>query len=77
MLNIGAHKMRKFLSLLFGLSFGAILGALLVTFFSPVTSAEFRENWNQHCRRALAAGRRASSKRRSELERELSDLRDA
>ena len=69
--------MRKFLSLLFGLSFGAILGALLVTFFSPVTSAEFRENWNQHYRRARAAGRRASSKRRGELERELSDLRDA
>lgn len=69
--------MRRFLSLLFGLSFGAILGALLVTFFSPVTSTEFRENWQRHYRRALAAGRRASSERRSELERELSDLRSS
>lgn len=69
--------MRKFLSLLFGLGFGAVLGAVLVTFFSPVSSTEFRENWQQHYRRALAAGRRASSERRSELERELSDLHEA
>lgn len=69
--------MRRFLSLLFGLGFGAILGALFVTFFSPVSSTEFRENCRQHYRRALAAGRRANSERRSELERELSDLRDA
>ncbi len=69
--------MRRFLSLFFSLGFGAILGALLVTFFSPVSSTEFRENWQQHYRRALAAGRRASAERRSELERELSDLRDA
>ncbi|MCY4071466.1 MAG: hypothetical protein OXG60_09205 [Chloroflexi bacterium] len=69
--------MRRFLSLFFGLGFGAVLGALLVTFFSPVSSTEFRENWQQHYRRALAAGRRASSERRSELERELSELRDA
>lgn len=69
--------MRKFFSLLFGLSFGAILGALLVAFFSPVTSTEFRENCQVHFRRALAAGRKASAERRNELEKELSDLRDA
>lgn len=69
--------MPRFLSLFFGLGFGALLGALLVTFFSPVSSTEFRENCRQHYRRALTAGRRASSQRRSELERELSDLRDA
>ena len=69
--------MRKFLSLLFGMSFGALLGALLVTFFSPVSSTEFRENWQEHYDRALAAGRKASSDRRAELEQELRDLRDA
>ena len=69
--------MRKFLSLLFGMSFGALLGALLVTFFSPVSSTEFRENWQAHYDRALAAGRKASSDRRAELEQELRDLRDA
>lgn len=69
--------MRRFLNLFFSLGLGAIAGAFLVTFFSPVTSAELRENWQQHYRRALAAGRRASAERRSELERELSDLRDA
>lgn len=69
--------MRRFLSLLFGLGFGALLGAFFVTFFSPVSSIEFRENWQRHYRRALAAGRRASSERRNELERELGDLRDA
>ena len=69
--------MRKFLSLLFGMSFGALLGALLVTFFSPVSSSEFRENWQAHYDRALAAGRKASTDRRAELEQELRELRNA
>ena len=66
--------MRKFLSLVFGLGIGWALGALLVTFFSPLTSDELRENWQAHYQRALAAGRKASAKRRTELEQELKEL---
>ena len=66
--------MRKFLSLLFGLGIGGLIGALLVTFFSPLTSDELRQQWRDHYQRALAAGRKASAKRRAELERELKDL---
>lgn len=66
--------MRRFLSMLFGLSIGAAIGALLVTFFSPLTSEEFRANWQAHYDRALAAGKRASAERRSELETELREL---
>lgn len=66
--------MRKFLSLLVGLGVGWAIGALLVTFFAPFTSDELRENWHGHYERALAAGREASAKRRSELERELKAL---
>ncbi len=62
--------MRKFISLLFGLSIGAAIGALLVTFFSPLSSDE----WRAHYERALAAGRKASAERRSELEQELANL---
>ncbi len=68
--------MRKFLSLLFGLGFGAAIGALLVAFFSPVSSEEFRNNWQAHYQRALAAGRTASEKRRAELEEQLGQLRE-
>ena len=67
--------MKRFLSLLFGLSIGAAIGALLVAFFSPVTSDEFRANCEAHYRRALAAGRKASAARREELEEELRELR--
>jgi len=67
--------MRKFLSLLFGLGLGALIGALLVTFFSPLSGAEFRENWRAHYQQALAAGRAASAERRAELEAELEELR--
>ena len=66
--------MRKFLSLLFGLGIGWALGALLVTFFAPLTSDELRESWQEHYDRALAAGREASAKRRAELEQELQEL---
>lgn len=68
------NHMRKFLSLLFGLGIGWAIGALLVTFFAPLPSDELRENWQDHYERALAAGREASRKRRSELERELNEL---
>ena len=68
--------MRKFLSLLFGLSIGAAIGALLVTFFSPVSAEEFRQNWRARYQRALAAGRKANAERRAELEKELEDLRN-
>lgn len=67
--------MRKFFSLLVGLSIGAAIGALLATFFSPVSSEEFQTNLHSHYQRALKAGREASSKRRAELEEELSELR--
>ncbi len=67
--------MRKFLSLLFGLGIGAAIGALIVTFFSPVSSDEFRTNCEAHYQRALEAGRKASTERREELEEELSELR--
>ena len=67
--------MRKFFSLLLGLGFGAVIGALLVTFFSPVSSDEFRENWETHYRRAREAGRKASAERRAELENELEEMR--
>ena len=66
--------MRKFLSLLVGLGIGWAIGALLVTFFAPLTSDELRENWQDHYERAMAAGRDASAKRRTELERELKEL---
>ena len=62
--------MRKFLSMLFGLGIGAAIGALLVAFFSPLSSDE----WRAHYERALSAGRKASAERRSELEQELADL---
>lgn len=62
--------MRKFLSLVLGLGIGAVIGGLLAAFFSPLSSDELRD----HYQRALAAGRKASAKRRSELEEELADL---
>ena len=68
--------MRKFLSLLFGLSIGAVIGALLAAFFSPVSSDEFQANLHTHYQRALEAGRKASTKRRAELEEELDELRN-
>ena len=68
--------MRKLLSMLFGLSIGAALGAILVSFFSPFTSTELRDSWRVHYRRALTAGRKASADRRAELENELRDLRE-
>lgn len=67
--------MRKFLSLIFGLTVGAAIGALLTIFFSPVSSDEFQANLESHYQRALKAGRAASAKRRAELEQELRDLR--
>ncbi len=67
--------MRKFLSLLVGLSIGAVIGALLATFFSPVSSDEFQANLKSHYQRALEAGREASARRRAELEEELGELR--
>ena len=67
--------MRKFLSLLFGAALGAVIGALLVAFFTPVTGDELRDDWQTRYQRALRAGRDASAKRRAELERELEDLR--
>ena len=67
--------MRKFFSLLVGLGFGSVIGALLATFFSPVSSEEFHTNLQSHYQRALKAGREASAKRRAELEEELSELR--
>ena len=70
----GIERMRKFLSLLFGLGIGWAIGALLVAFFAPLTSDELREHWREHVDRALAAGRAASAKRRAELEQELKDL---
>ena len=68
--------MRKFLSLLVGLSVGSLIGALLATFFSPVSSDEFQGNLQSHYQRALKAGRAASAKRRAELEDELRELRE-
>lgn len=62
--------MRKFLSMLLGLGIGAAIGALLVAFFSPLSSEELRA----HYERAIAAGRKASAERREELEKELADL---
>ncbi len=66
--------MRKFLSMLLGLGIGWAIGALLVTFFAPLTSDELRETWQDHYERALAAGREASARRRAELEQELEEL---
>lgn len=66
--------MRKFLSVLVGLSIGAVIGALLAAFFSPVTADELQENLHTHYQRALEAGRQASEKRRAELEEELGEL---
>ena len=66
--------MRKFLSLLVGLSLGAVIGALLATFFSPLSSDEIQTNLHTHYQRALDAGRAASAKRRAELEEELDEL---
>lgn len=63
--------MRKFISLLIGLVIGGGLGALLITFFSPVSSDEFRANLKAHYERALKSAREASAKRQAELEAEL------
>ncbi len=68
--------MRKFLSLLVGLSIGSLIGALLAAFFSPVSSDEFQANLQSHYQRAMTAGREASAKRRRELEAELRELRE-
>ena len=65
--------MRKLVSLLVGLGLGILLGAVLATLFSPMTSEELRA----HYERALAAGRKASAARRAELEKELRDLRES
>jgi len=66
--------MRKFLSLLVGMSIGTMIGALLVIFFSPVASDEFQSNLQSHYQRALKSGREASARRRKELEEELHEL---
>jgi gas vesicle protein len=66
--------MRKFLSLLLGLSLGWSIGALIVIFFAPLTAEELKAHWQDHYDRALAAGREASARRRAELEQELKEL---
>ncbi len=68
--------MRKFISLIMGLGIGAGLGAVLITLFSPVSADEFRASLKAHYEHALEAGRKASTERRVELEKELQEMRE-
>lgn len=69
--------MRKIISLLIGISVGVSLGAVLIAFFSPVSTDELKANLQQHYDKAKAAGREASAKRRAELEQELQQMQEA
>lgn len=68
--------MRTFISLIMGLGIGAGLGAVLITLFSPVSAYEFRASLKAHYEQALEAGRKASTERRVELEKELQEMRE-
>lgn len=67
--------MRKVLSFIIGIGLGVGTGMLLVTFFSPVSGAELRLNMRQHYLEAMNAARKAAAEKRSEMERELAELK--
>jgi len=66
---------RTLLSWIFGLAIGAVVGIVLVSFFSPVSGDELRENLKDHYRDARVAAHNAAKERRAELERELETMR--
>ncbi|MCA9915355.1 MAG: YtxH domain-containing protein [Anaerolineae bacterium] len=68
--------MRKLLSFIIGLGAGIGSGMLLVTFFSPVSGDELRQNLRDHYQNALKAAQEASEAKRRELEAELETMRE-
>jgi gas vesicle protein len=69
--------MRKVLSFIIGLSLGIGVGVLVVTFFSPVSGSEVRQNLRDHYQNALKAAREASEAKRKELEADLEQMRES
>jgi len=68
--------MRKVLSFIIGLGLGISAGVLIVTFFSPVSGGEVRQNLRDHYQNALKAAEEASEAKRKELENDLENMRE-
>ncbi len=68
--------MRKLLSFIIGLGLGVGTGVLFVTFFSPVSGSEVRQNIRAHYQNALKAAEEASEAKRKELENDLEQMRE-
>ena len=67
--------MRKILSLLLGMSLGAVVGVALVMFFAPTSGEQLIANLKAGWEETLAEARIASAARRKELEAELAAKR--
>jgi gas vesicle protein len=67
--------MRRLVSYLLGISIGAGVGVLLVTFFSPVSGREVRANLRQHYADSMTAARKAAAAKRAELEKEIETMK--
>jgi gas vesicle protein len=66
--------MKRLLLWMLGLFFGALLGALLVALFAPVTGVEFRRRLKDGYRETLDEAQRVSQQRQSELEAQLARM---
>ena len=67
--------MKKLLSLALGLGLGAVVGASVVVLFAPMSSSELVARIKQGWSETMEEARRASERRRAELEAELSQMR--
>lgn len=63
--------MRKALSLVFGFSAGAAVGAILGTLLAPASREQLAANFKRANAETMAVARQASAQRRAELEADL------
>lgn len=70
-----ALSMKTFWNFLSGMILGATVGALAALVLAPQSGGEIRKEIRREIEEILSEGRRAASKRRSELEDQLAQLR--
>jgi gas vesicle protein len=69
--------MNKLLSWAIGFAIGAVLGAMLIVLFSPVSGSQWVDNLKRGYNETMEEGRRAAETRRAELEAQLHSQRAA
>jgi gas vesicle protein len=67
--------MRKIVSLAIGFGLGAVIGAAMVTLFTPTSGEQLAENIKRGYAETMAEARKASAVRRAELEAQLAEMR--